>query len=225
MRRLLLVGTAVLGFTIAAFTTVSVSVTAPMTAVHAGGPLWPAYSGLVLAAAIELGGFVQLLGAAAEAPTPHVKEEETAHDADRRRIVIKRPVDEVFDFVADERNEPQYNPRMSRAEKVSAGPIGLGTRFRAETTTVRRRAEMTIEITAYDRPRLLASSTHLSSMDIQGTLAFDPVPGGTRVRWLWNLEPRGLLEVMRPLIAGMGQRQERTIWANLKRFLEMREGS
>jgi hypothetical protein len=25
-------------------------------------------------------------------------------------IVINRPIDEVFDFVADERNEPQYNP-------------------------------------------------------------------------------------------------------------------
>ena len=25
-------------------------------------------------------------------------------------IVIKRPVEEVFDFVADERNEPRYNP-------------------------------------------------------------------------------------------------------------------
>jgi len=32
-------------------------------------------------------------------------------------IVIKRPVDEVFDFVADERNEPRYNPRMLRAER------------------------------------------------------------------------------------------------------------
>jgi uncharacterized membrane protein len=26
-------------------------------------------------------------------------------------IVIERPIDEVFDFVADERNEPQYNPQ------------------------------------------------------------------------------------------------------------------
>ena len=47
-------------------------------------------------------------------------------------IVIDRAPDEVFDFVADERNEPRFNPRMLRAEQVSEGPIGLGTRFRAE---------------------------------------------------------------------------------------------
>jgi hypothetical protein len=27
-------------------------------------------------------------------------------------IRIERPVEEVFDFVADQRNEPIYNPRM-----------------------------------------------------------------------------------------------------------------
>ena len=44
-------------------------------------------------------------------------------------IIINRPVEEVFDFVADERNEPHYNPRMVRAEKISEGQIGSGTRF------------------------------------------------------------------------------------------------
>jgi Polyketide cyclase / dehydrase and lipid transport len=36
-------------------------------------------------------------------------------------IVSNRPVDVVFDFVADERNEPKYNPRMRRAEQISDG--------------------------------------------------------------------------------------------------------
>jgi hypothetical protein len=36
-------------------------------------------------------------------------------------IVINRPIDEVFDFVADERNEPKYNPQMTLAEMVTQG--------------------------------------------------------------------------------------------------------
>jgi hypothetical protein len=40
-------------------------------------------------------------------------------------ITIGRSAEDVFDFVADERNEPQYNPQMTRAEKVSPGPIGV----------------------------------------------------------------------------------------------------
>ncbi|HVB64067.1 MAG TPA: SRPBCC family protein [Nitrolancea sp.] len=135
-------------------------------------------------------------------------------------IVIQRPVEDVFDFVADERNEPRYNPRMVRAEQISPGPIGVGTRFQVETRTMGRPITMTIEVTAYERPRRLASTTHLSSMDIEGTLTFDPVPQGTRMRWSWDLEPRGALKRLTPLVARMGRHQEETIWTSLKHFLE-----
>ena len=37
------------------------------------------------------------------------------------QIVIDRPVEEVFDFVADETNEPRYNPRMGRADQDHEG--------------------------------------------------------------------------------------------------------
>ena len=82
---------------------------------------------------------------------------------------------------------------------------------------------MTIEFTGYERPRRLASTTRLFSMEIRGTLAFDPVPEGTRMRWQWELEPRGLLRLLGPLVARIGRRQERTIWANLKRLLEAQD--
>lgn len=135
-------------------------------------------------------------------------------------IVINRPVEEVFDIVADERNEPRYNPRMLRAEQTTAGPIGVGTRFRAEVAARGRPIPMTIELTTYERPRRLASSTLMASLAIGGTLAFDPVPNGTRMRWSWELRPRGVYKLLTPLVAWIGQRQEAANWAGLKRFLE-----
>ena len=135
-------------------------------------------------------------------------------------IVINRPLEDVFDFVADERNEPLYNPHMRRVKLISPGPIGLGTRFRVEMTRMGRATEMIIEFTAFERPRRLASSTHSSTMEIEGSLSFDPVPEGTRMGWSWTLEPRGVLKLMSPLVARMGTRQEETIWANLKQLLE-----
>ena len=135
-------------------------------------------------------------------------------------IVIERPVEEVFDFVADERNEPRFNSRITRVEKLSPGPIGAGTRFRAEMTRMGLTAEMTVEFTGVERPRRVESSTHLSKMDIRGTLTFDPVPEGTRMNWAWDLEPHGLLRLAGPILAWMGERQERAIWTSLKRLLE-----
>lgn len=138
-------------------------------------------------------------------------------------IVIERPLEEVFDFVADECNEPQYNPRMTRAEKISPGPIGVGTRFRSVMTGAGGAPEIDIEFTEYVRPRRITERVHLSSMDINGALFFEPVPEGTLMAWVWDLEPHGVYKLMSPLVRWMGERQERTIWTSLKHLLERRQ--
>jgi carbon monoxide dehydrogenase subunit G len=135
-------------------------------------------------------------------------------------IVINRPVEEAFDFVADERNEPRYNRQMRSAEQISDGPIGVGTRFRAEMVSMGRTVEMVIEFTGYERPRRLASTTHMSSMDIQYTLTFEPISEGTRMRWSGDLEPHGILKLMSPMVSVLGRRQEGRIWVGLKHLLE-----
>ena len=53
-------------------------------------------------------------------------------------ITIGRPVEVVFDYVADQTNETQYNPRMVRAEKIGVGPLGVGTRFSSAVRTAGR---------------------------------------------------------------------------------------
>lgn len=60
-------------------------------------------------------------------------------------IIIHRAVEYVFDFVADERNEPLYNARMVDAELIFDEPIGLGSRFHAELKTRAQTMPMTIE--------------------------------------------------------------------------------
>jgi hypothetical protein len=83
-----------------------------------------------------------------------------------------------------------------------------------------RAVEMVIEFTGFERPRRIEETVHMSSMDLQGGLTFDPVPGGTRMRWTWDLEPHGMLKAMSPLVARMGRRQEQTISTGLKHLLE-----
>ena len=135
-------------------------------------------------------------------------------------IVIDRAVEDVFDYVADERNEPSYNAQMRFAEKISEGPIGVGTQYRAEVVSGGRPVSMEIECTEYERPRRLASMTTMSSMDIAYTLTFAPVREGTRMRWSGEIEPHGMLKLIGPLVAWMGRRQELRIWTGLKALLE-----
>ena len=137
-------------------------------------------------------------------------------------IIIDRRPDEVFDFVSDEENEPLYNPQMRLARKTTDGPIGVGTRFHAEMTGPRGVVPMTIQFTEYDRPHRLAERVQMKAMDITGGLSFEPVDGGTRMHWAWDLEPHGVARFLAPVVAIMGRRSEHRIWANLKRLLESR---
>ena len=140
-----------------------------------------------------------------------------------REIVINRPVEEVFDFMADGRNEPQYNPHMLRAEQMSAGPVGRGTQFRTEVTNNGRFMEMIYEFTAYERPQRLAGRTIKGPIDVQSTETFDSVPGGTHFRWIWELEARGLFKLLSPLVARRMGRNLDTLLPNIKRLLEAQQ--
>lgn len=135
-------------------------------------------------------------------------------------ILIERPVGEVFDFVADERNEPRYNPAMTSVEQLTEGEIGPGTRFEAIVTSAGRPVPMVIELTTFERPARLASRSTMSGMEILGELIFEAVGDATRMRWAWNLRPSGALRLVTPLMVLMGRRQENAIWASLKRCLE-----
>jgi uncharacterized protein YndB with AHSA1/START domain len=142
-------------------------------------------------------------------------------------IVIRRPVEVVFDYVADERHEPNFNTRMSRVELLTPEPIGLGSRFEVEMTMMRRVFDMTVEFTAFERPRLLGSTSRSlprggkgRPLVTAGSLTFDAVSEGTRMRWSWRVETPGAIRLLAPLVAGMGRRQEQRVWSSLKRLLE-----
>lgn len=138
------------------------------------------------------------------------------------QIVIAAPVEAVFDTVADQRHEPSYNPAMVRAEKLTAGPIGVDTRFRATVAARGRPMDMLVRYVAFDRPRLIESVTRMALADIDYRLTFEPHTEGTLMRWSWRLRPRGRLRLLAPLIGVLGRRQERRIWTGLKQHVEGR---
>ena len=97
------------------------------------------------------------------------------------------------------------------------GPIAV---FHSAAKSKGRAAEMRIELTGYGRPAWLAERATMRQADIDGTLTFEPVPDGTRMHWSWHLRPKGPSKLLAPVINWMGKRQERTVWAAMKRHLE-----
>jgi len=76
------------------------------------------------------------------------------------------PLEQVFDIVADSRNEPSFNPAMTDVELPTPAPIGLGTRFHAHMGKADK--EMIVELTEFERPHRLGSLTTSSMMETSG---------------------------------------------------------
>jgi uncharacterized protein YndB with AHSA1/START domain len=134
--------------------------------------------------------------------------------------VIACPIEVVFDFVADERNEPKYNPRMVHVGKLTTGLVSKGTRWSATIQSMGRPLDMVMEVTDYERPTRLGSTTSMSTAEIRGVLTFRADRAGTRMEWSWELKPKGMFKLLTPVIGRMGKRQEQAIWDGLKRHLE-----
>jgi hypothetical protein len=134
------------------------------------------------------------------------------------KILIYRPPEEVFDFAADSRNEPSFNPAMTGVELLTPLPIGLGTRFRARMG--RAGTPMLVELTEFDRPHRLGSRTTSAMMQTSGALTFAADGDSTVMSWDWQVRPKGWMRMLSPLVRPLGGRMERRIWTSMKRYLE-----
>ncbi len=87
-------------------------------------------------------------------------------------VEIARSPEDVFDYCVDLTREPEWNPKAKRVEKVTDGPIGLGTRYEAEFL---KGSPMTIELVRFDRPLEWKSVGRSSRLDARAK-------GGSRQR-------------------------------------------
>ena len=75
-------------------------------------------------------------------------------------------------------------------------------------------------ISEYDRPRRLHNVVRSSYMKVEGTLIFDKVGTGTRLRWKWDMALIGPMRVLSPVLVLIGPRWERRNWVGLQRYME-----
>lgn len=134
---------------------------------------------------------------------------------------VERPVDEVFAFVADMENEPQWHTDIVEAERLTEGEIGEGTNFRVQfRSQPMSPPEGEIEILEFQPDRRIVSRSDMGTMKPELTHIFEDVDGGTRVTRHIQIETSGLMTLMSPLMKVMVRRRNADFLENLKRLLE-----
>lgn len=134
-------------------------------------------------------------------------------------VVIRRPLADVFRFVADTSNDPQWHLDATDVVKTSAGDIGAGTTFTVGIRFMGRR-EARWRVTEFEPDRREVIRVAAEPFNPTLTYLFEPVDGGTRFTRRIEIQPRGYVRVLAPLVKKMIERRQATFVQRLKEVLE-----
>ncbi len=141
-------------------------------------------------------------------------------------VEINRPVEEVYQYVADPEHLPEWAGIIQEVQKEAPGPLTEGTRFTTVAKFLGRRFETPFEVTAHESPRLHSHKSTGGPIPQEVTLTFEETQGGgTRFTQVLEGEPGRFFRLAGPLLERAGRRQFRTDLENLKDLLEAREGA
>jgi len=96
-------------------------------------------------------------------------------------VRIQTPHDDVFAFICDPQNDPQWNPKVLEVTKLTAGPIGFGTTFRYVLAYFAGSIECEWQITNYERGHYLQGKSVRGPIAFEGGYEFELQKGATCV--------------------------------------------
>lgn len=132
------------------------------------------------------------------------------------RVEIKAPREVVFDHLVDLCSELRWNPGVESMEKLTEGPVRLGTRYRAKWT---QSGSIICECTRFDRPQ--GWSYHNGGpIEVDLNIALTSTPIGTILTSRFDARPHGLFKLIFPIFLLMLRKQERENMVNAKRYVE-----
>jgi carbon monoxide dehydrogenase subunit G len=136
-------------------------------------------------------------------------------------VIIQRPVEDVFAFLADFENVPKWNYAIVETRKVSPGPVGVGTTYR-QTRSVPSRSEESFTVTVLEPARRLEVQGQIGPFKARISYLLEPAGSGTRLRNAVDLGSSGLLSLVGPLVTA---RVKKAVAANLHTLKQLLDGS
>ena len=117
-------------------------------------------------------------------------------------VVIDRPIEEVFAFLADGDNDPKFSPRVQQIAKTTDGPPGVGTRYASTVKDAGMTTQREFEYTAFEEPSRIRWAERSKNAVTAPEGGYDLAPAGegkTELTFFNVLEGHGFGKLIAPL--------------------------
>lgn len=117
-------------------------------------------------------------------------------------VVIDRPIEEVFAFVANGENDPKFSPRVLEIRKTTDGPPGAGTVYASTVKDAGMKTKREFELTEFAPPTRIRWAERSKNAVTAAEGGYDLEPAGDRATRLTIhnvLEGHGLGKLVAPL--------------------------
>ena len=137
-------------------------------------------------------------------------------------VVVERPVGEVFAYLGNPANIPEWQATAVSAHKDFEGETRPGVRWREVRKFLGRRIEQTVEAVAYEPEREFTLRVVGGPVPFRVRHLFEPTDGGTRITVQGEGEAAGFFKMGERLVARAVEKQFHNDFARLKAVLEAR---
>jgi carbon monoxide dehydrogenase subunit G len=141
------------------------------------------------------------------------------------RIQTTLSIDETFAFIADFANSSQWDPGVATSERVDAGPVGLGARYRLGVRLVGRVAPMEYRITTFEPPTRVILTGEGSNVSAVDEIRFEATPAGTTVDYTADIRLGGWMRLIQPFVGGAFAKIAKDALSGMQRALDERAGT
>jgi len=116
-------------------------------------------------------------------------------------VVIDRPIDEVFAFLADGENDPKFSPRVLEIAKTTDGPPGVGTVYASTVKDAGMKTKREFKLTEFEPPTRIRWAEVSKNLITASEGGYDLAPEGSGTRLTIHnvLEGHGLGKLIAPL--------------------------
>lgn len=137
---------------------------------------------------------------------------------------IDAPLEEVFAFMTDPKNAPGIYDYVVKTEKVTEGPVQVGTQIKEVKEIRGREITSTLTVLAYTQNDTYAFKNEVNGYTVEYHYTLKPSGEGTTVQFNGILRPKGIKSFFfKPMFERIIKTEDSDHLDRLKKLLEKNE--